>query len=141
MCNVIWLLFSVPARTAAAPPGICNCGMTGNTVKDIKFWDCVYEVLHVVAACKRSCGWKYVCKLRQLTSVVASVLWQHTLRSSRDVSQENADEQSDWGGAVVRWDATLQSLRLISGVSLSLLFMWPEGLEGTGWYFGEECAC
>lgn len=30
-----------------------------------------------------------------------------------------------------------QSLKLISGVSLSVLFTWP-GLEGTGWYFGES---
>ena len=80
-------------------------------------------------------------KLRQLTSVVARVLWQHTSLLDLRVSQENANEQSGWRGVVVHWDATLQSLKLISGVSLSLLFMWPEGLEGTGWYFGEECVC
>lgn len=65
-------------------------------MKDIKFWDCVYEVLPIVVACERFCGWKYVGKLRQLSTVVAQVLWEHTPRSSREVSQENANEQSGW---------------------------------------------
>lgn len=107
MCYVNWLLFGVSVRTAAVSPRICNCGgMTGNTMKDTKFWDCIYEVLQVFAACKRSCGWKYRGKLRQLTSVIARVLWQHTLRSSREVSQENGNEKSGWGGPVVHRDAT-----------------------------------
>lgn len=39
---------------------------------------------------------------------------------------------------VAHWDAKSQCLRLFPYVSLPVSFMWTEGLEATGWYFGEE---
>lgn len=106
-------------------------------MKDIKVWECVYEVLPIIAACERFCGWKYMCKLRQLTTVVAQALWDHTPRSGREVSQEKADEQSAWGGVGVHWDTKLWSENLfqVCLVHVSRRF-------GRNWcYFGEVCVC
>lgn len=98
------------------------------TVEIIKFWDCVYEIIPVVVACESLCGWKYVGKLRQLRTVFAQVLWEHTQRSSREVCQENADEQSGWGGV----GFTGMQNYGVKTCFRCVLFVCPEGSEGTG---------
>lgn len=103
-------------------------------MKDIKFWDCVYEGLPIVA-CERFRGWKYVGKLWQLRTVVAQVLQDHTPRSSREVSQEKAG--SAWGGVGVHWDAKLwrENLFQVCLVHVSRRF------GRNRCYFGEVCVC
>lgn len=71
-----WAALWCVSESGAVSPGICDRGgVTGYTMAGIKFWDCVFDVLQVVAAWKRSCGWKSMRRLRQLTSGVARVPW------------------------------------------------------------------